>query len=705
MQRATTIRRLATLAFLLPWALAGAQSEPERDALVALYRATGGENWREQDNWLTDRHHCAWEGVHCRDVDGQRRVDFLDLRWHGLSGQLPESLAGLSELTELVLSDNRLSGPLPDTPWGLPRLRFLAVHDNHFTGTIPQWLLALGKGTGVDLSGNQFSGYRIGTSESGGQTDPVSLDLSDNRLDHLPPPAWLEGKRVTGLDLSDNRLAGSIDMATLPPDLLELDLSDNALAEITGLDQSGSQSLARLDASGNQFESWPAGLAALDLAHLDLGENRLSGSWPEWLSTMPLDTLDLSGNELSGDLPASVGQLELMAIDIGNNDFTGSIAPAFESLRTPDWSGNWLLAADNAFSGGLPDNLEFSRFNNGYWPNTYGDVIEQFGLRGLDLCWNELEISTAEREAIEDAQVHRGRELGSCIDQARHAIDPGVGGSWFDPERSGEGLTQMMLDNGRVMVYWFTYGNLGWRPDEQLWLVGIVEPDEQSFGPIRLAAPEGGRFSFGFNRSARRDYTGSYTIRQDRVDEDESRFFYEFLRGGICITGGCSYEYDSQRLEHDRLTRLAGTTCETQSPYQQYAGAWYNPERAGEGFVVEVLPDDRIVVYWFTYKPDESGHQAWMVGSGRFPDEDLIVDPPPPWETQAEMTLFQPVGAEFGSQFDPADVRRVEWGDFTIRFTDEDHGRVFWNSELDGYGSGDYAIERLATPKLADCGP
>lgn len=55
--------------------------------------------------------------------------------------------------------------------------------------------------------------------------------------------------------------------------------------------------------------------------------------------------------------------------------------------------------------------------------------------------------------------------------------------------------------------------------------------------------------------------------------------------------------------DHTRLTRLAGTTCDNQRQNQWVSGAWYNQDRDGEGFTVEVIEDDRGVVYWFTSTP------------------------------------------------------------------------------------------------------
>lgn len=58
----------------------------DRDALVALYNATGGADWTHNDNWLSDEPLDEWYGV---VVNGAGRVTGLHLRKNGLEGALP----------------------------------------------------------------------------------------------------------------------------------------------------------------------------------------------------------------------------------------------------------------------------------------------------------------------------------------------------------------------------------------------------------------------------------------------------------------------------------------------------------------------------------------------------------------------------------------------------------------------------------------
>lgn len=49
----------------------GALIARDRDALLALFRATGGGNWTRNDNWGTDAELSTWFGV---EVNDQGRV-------------------------------------------------------------------------------------------------------------------------------------------------------------------------------------------------------------------------------------------------------------------------------------------------------------------------------------------------------------------------------------------------------------------------------------------------------------------------------------------------------------------------------------------------------------------------------------------------------------------------------------------------------
>lgn len=695
------VRGLALAAVALT-VCAGAQEVPqaEREALVQIYEATGGPEWHSNDGWLGEPgSECGWYGVTCDIIGDEWRTRELDLAYNGLQGELPQTLAALAHLNHLQLTGNRLGGQIPTELWELESLEFLDLASNEFSGTIPDTLLEL-NGSVLDVSGNRFTGYRI--SDGALQVDGTfkRVRLGGNLLEALPPEEWTRDVIVVELNLSDNRLAGSLDASDLPPDLDRLDLSDNDLVEVSGLKTASTPELRVLDLSRNRLATWPDQLDQLHVTQLYLGGNELSGPLPDWLPGLPLFDLDLSDNQLSGDLPEQLADLELGVLDLTDNAFTGPIDPAVNALTGESYGGVWLLVGNNQFSGPLPEDFNPARFNSEFAPNT-SHRPRRFGIRGLDLCWNALEIEPEAVEAIND--VHRGGAVEDCIGRSRIAVDPSLSGSWYLPERSGEGITQMVLDNGRILTYWFTFRDR-FSPSTQMWSVSVGEPGERSTKRERMDIPVGGRFSAGLSDGTLRMLNTPLWYRQSPLHADSAHFSYDFVGGAICLTGFCSWEFHTGRYDQQRLSELAGTRCDNQSPFQQFSGAWYDPERNGEGLIVEALPDDRVVVYWFTYTPDGSGDQAWMIGQGVFENLGLTSDPQPEFPYRAEVDMYQPQGTGFGQDFDTDEIEVLDWGSLELQFREAGDGRIVWDSDLEDYGSGEYPVERLARPMLAECG-
>ena len=108
----------------------------DRSALVALYQATDGANWRSGGNWLTGMPIGQWLGVR---TDNEGRVRELDLSWKGLQGRIPVvELSHLTNLTRLRLANNELSGEIPAELGSLTNIEELYLSGNQFSGCIPK---------------------------------------------------------------------------------------------------------------------------------------------------------------------------------------------------------------------------------------------------------------------------------------------------------------------------------------------------------------------------------------------------------------------------------------------------------------------------------------------------------------------------------------------------------------------------------------
>ena len=152
----------------------------DRPALVAFYNATGGANWMNNSNWLSDAHISQWHGV---TINPAGRVTELRLTENRLGGRLPSELGSLTELRVLSLWANGLTGPISSELAHLSRLEELGLGGNRFGGEIPSWLRSLSNLRELHLPSNQFTG-RI--------------------------PSWIGDLGLRGLYLADNRLSGDI---------------------------------------------------------------------------------------------------------------------------------------------------------------------------------------------------------------------------------------------------------------------------------------------------------------------------------------------------------------------------------------------------------------------------------------------------------------------------------------------------------------
>ena len=103
----------------------------DREALVALYNATDGANWEDNENWLSDAPLGEWHRV---TTDDNGRVVRLDIFYNQLSGEIPPELGSLANLEVLDLSSNELSGEIPPELGSLANLEGLHLGANELSG-------------------------------------------------------------------------------------------------------------------------------------------------------------------------------------------------------------------------------------------------------------------------------------------------------------------------------------------------------------------------------------------------------------------------------------------------------------------------------------------------------------------------------------------------------------------------------------------
>ncbi len=404
-------------------------AQRDREALTALYHATNGPNWKNNTNWLTDRHLGEWYGV---TTDAEGRVTRLDLPSNNLVGKIPVQLGDLGNLKILSLYKNQMTGAIPPQLGNLVKLVSLDLSDNELTGTIPPELGNLGNLEGLSLHNNELTGAI--PPQLGNLVDLVSLILSNNQLTGAISPQLGNLVNLEYLFLDNNYLTGPLppQVANLP-NLKYLDIDDaQRIQEVPGEREAlmsfyhatngqiwvsndnwltsrplGEWYGVTTDADGRVTElhlasniiiggGIPPELGNLvNLRKLCLFNNKLTGAIPIQLGNLVnLEELDLSMNQLTGAIPPELGNLgNLQDLYLALNQLTGTIPPQLGNLVNLKELG----LSDNKLTGAIPiqlGNLVNLRvlylFNNqltGTIPFQLGNLVN---LKKLGLSDNQL---------------------------------------------------------------------------------------------------------------------------------------------------------------------------------------------------------------------------------------------------------------------------------------------------------------------------
>ncbi|WP_181990747.1 leucine-rich repeat domain-containing protein [Bacteroides cellulosilyticus] len=358
------------------------EADIEKDALVALYKATNGDYWKNRTNWCSDKPVSEWYGV---TINPTGTVRDIQLTYNNLSGILPEEIGNLKELDFLNLYGNSLSGNIPNSITK-SKLSTLWLANNQLSGDISvvlEQLMDLKQNLiSLDLSNNKFSGsistsignftklryLRLGNNqlsgnipiELGNLSNLIQLILGNNKLSGSIPKTIGNLTKLQTLYLANNRLTGNI-----PPEIgnmLSLETFD--IGSYTAGSEGGDMEIGPggeiiTGRSKNEITgSIPKELCRLsNLKSFVVINNLLSGEMPNEIWNIPkLEVLLVSENNFSGTLSEDIGNAKnLKQLWLYNNNFSGELPSTITKLVKL----KELLLGNNSFSGELPKDIGF----------------------------------------------------------------------------------------------------------------------------------------------------------------------------------------------------------------------------------------------------------------------------------------------------------------------------------------------------------
>ncbi|KAL8122769.1 tyrosine-sulfated glycopeptide receptor 1 [Apium graveolens] len=318
------------LFFLGSYCHAAVCNKVDQSSLLVFSQAISFFNWSTSST----QDCCVWEGITC---DHNGRVTRLLLPSNHLRGIIHPSIANLTSLVHLNLSNNFLSGPLP-----------------------PTFFTSLTQIQVIDLSSNRLFGQ---LPVPGGLPVTVkTLDLSNNHFNGTVPSSFLsQALQLETFNVSNNIFAGSIpsSICTYSPSLSRLDFSYNDFhGEIPMLGD-----CPKLEALRAGFNNLSGQLprviySALTLREIFLAGNKLSGSIEEGITKLSnLRILSLYANQLTGIIPRNIGNLSsLEQLHLHINTLNGTLPSSLMNCT----SLRMLTLRVNFLTGDL-SSLDFSK--------------------------------------------------------------------------------------------------------------------------------------------------------------------------------------------------------------------------------------------------------------------------------------------------------------------------------------------------------
>ncbi|KAL3500625.1 hypothetical protein ACH5RR_039718 [Cinchona calisaya] len=359
----------------LPLLVNSQASANEQTILLNLKQKWG--NPETLQSWNSTSSPCNWPEISCF---GDGTVTGINLLGKSISGQIPDFICDLKNLTFLNLASNFILQSFPTALYNCSRLQHLDISQNVFVGSIPADIDNLRTLQYLDINGNNFTGDippAIGNltllktlylhlnlfngtfpAEIGNLSNLEVLGMAYNPF----PPAVIQPEFGKLSKVKFIWMAGANLIGPIPEtfgSLSNLEHLDLSLNNMDGRIPDGLFLLKNLSVIllyRNRFSgSVPLIFESLNLTQMDLSMNRLTGNIPADIGKLQqLQVLNLYSNQLYGEVPASIGLIQgLTDFRVFKNNLSG-VLPQELGLHSKLEA---FEVSDNHFSGKIPENL------------------------------------------------------------------------------------------------------------------------------------------------------------------------------------------------------------------------------------------------------------------------------------------------------------------------------------------------------------
>ncbi|KAK7294064.1 hypothetical protein RJT34_16947 [Clitoria ternatea] len=319
-----------------------------------------------------------------------------------------KELTGMGNLEVLILRACGLNGTLPSASMfaRLTSLEYLSLSGNYFGGLF--LLSSLANHSRLEITLIKQPNWRLGQEIGFFLPNLESSDMSNNACHGSIPSSFGDMSHLMLLDLANNNFSGQVPRQWFSncTALAFLGLSNNSLHGQLFPSYWNATSMRVLILDNNYFNG------TIQDGLLSSSDNKFSGEIPNWLSNLQqLIGLSMSGNNFEGEIPHDLCKLNLALINLSQNRLSGNVP---FGLKGVSLSKTFMTLS---ICLGLPalsaDTYYYAHFDFGHFSQDPSYITSESGghevvefttksrslsyegsilddMSGLDLSWNQL---------------------------------------------------------------------------------------------------------------------------------------------------------------------------------------------------------------------------------------------------------------------------------------------------------------------------
>jgi arylsulfatase A-like enzyme len=215
-----------------------------------------------------------------------------------------------------------------------------------------------------------------------------------------------------------------------------------------------------------------------------------------------------------------------------------------------------------------------------------------------------------------------------------------ITGSWYDPDRSGQGLMVHGVREDLAVAYFYGFDDKG----QRLWLIATSEGPFQwgETAVFDVFSASGGSFNDFDPGQVSTEAWGSLAF---RIDDCES---------SVAVLNGPP---GTKRLELTRLAGVARSPCsEPMKPRESDAltGSWYDAGLDGQGLAIHKVSQSVGIAYFYGFS--DTGDRLWLLG---------VWEQGADFGERVEIPMLSVSGGDYG-EYDPGNIVEEPWGTLVL---------------------------------------